>query len=215
MITGPEIVALCQPSVLTAQKPGDLTNEEFQLPRQLSGWIRAGDKPLEDSVIGKLGVRNQVWLYRKDGLEAFVAVNFPFLGFHDTRLCYNGQGWQFDKQIDAALPGDKENTVRFLEMTQPTELARAHLWLSVLDQNGTAQKFTSEHPLDNLGERLWSRWTSSKQETTTTYVLQVLAIEPQTAAPARQAFTELLVGARSLLADAITNHSPHAGKESE
>jgi exosortase len=215
-ITGPELLALSRPSAVTSGQPlGNLTDEEFQMPKQLSGWLREGDKPLEDSIIGKLGVRNQVWLYRKDGLEAFVAVNFPFLGFHDTRVCYNGQGWQFQKQVDAALPGDREKTVRFLEMNQPTELTRAHLWLSVLDEKGTAQKLNSENPLDHLGKRLWSRWTQPKRGPTTTYVLQVLAIEPQEEETAQQAFTDLLAGARNLLADAISTRTSPSGKESE
>lgn len=215
MITGPELLALSQPAAIAEKPLGNLTDEEFQLPKQLSGWLREGEKPLEDSVIGKLGVRNQVWLYRKDGLEAFVAVNFPFLGFHDTRICYNGQGWQFQKQVDTALPGDREKTVRFLEMNQPTELTRAHLWLSVLDEKGAAQKLHSENPLDHVGQRLWSRWTQPKQGPTTTYVLQVLAIEPQGEATSQHAFTDLLAGARQLLAEAISTRTTHSGKESE
>jgi hypothetical protein len=165
-------------------------------------------------MIGNLGVRNQVWRYRKGRQEAFVAVNFPFLGFHDTRLCYSGQGWQFQKQVDGSLPGDTQNTVRFLEMNQPTELARAHLWLSVLDENGTAQTFTSEKPLDRMAERLLSRW-SNPSPVLNTYVLQIMSVEPENDTQVQSAVTELLAEARSCLAQALVNHSPHSGKESE
>lgn len=215
MILGPEMLARSHtPSVSGfVRDPG--SREEFRLPGELSGWVRAGEKPVEDAIIGKLGVRNQVWVYRKNGLEAFVAVNFPFRGFHDTRLCYNGQGWQFRRQVDAALPGEKDNTVRFLEMSQPAEMTRAHLWLSVLDERGHPLKFASENPLDRMGERLWSRWSHPESATGTTYVLQVLAIEPEGEQRAQDAFTELLAGARHCLAEAIFNRSPSAGKESE
>ena len=185
------------------------------MPATLSGWVREGDKPVEDSMIGKVGVRNQVWLYRKGGQEAFVAVNFPFQGFHDTRLCYTGQGWQFQQQVDAALPGDTAKTVRFLDMNQPTEMTRAHLWLSVLDEHGTAQVFLSDEPEERMTERLLSRWSRPAPVTTTTYVLQIMTLEPENDSRSRNALTELLAGARNCLAEAISNHSPLAGKESE
>ncbi len=212
---GPEILARCQPAFVDAVREGQQADlAEFHMPGELSGWTREGEKPVEDSIIGKLGVRNQVWRYRKGSLEAFVAVNFPFLGFHDTRLCYTGQGWQFQKQVDGTLPGDTENTVRFLEMNQPTEMTRAHLWLSVLDGRGIAQKFASGQPLDRFAERLLSRW-GRPGPVSTTYVLQVLTIEPEAEGRVQNAFTELLAGARNCLAEAISNRSPQAAKESE
>ena len=214
LLLGPEILALTRPASGAVAAKVLTEEDKFQLPGELAGWVREGDKPVEDSMIGKLGVRNQVWLYRKGGQEAFVAVNFPFLGFHDTRLCYSGQGWQFQKQVDGALPGDTQNTVRFLEMNQPTELARAHLWLSVLDEHGTAQAFTSEKPLDRLSDRLLSRW-SNPGPVPSTYVLQIMAIEPASDTRTQGAMTELLTEARNHLAQALVNHSPHAGKESE
>ncbi len=184
------------------------------MPAELAGWVREGDKPVEDSMIGKLGVRNQVWLYRKGGQEAFVAVNFPFQGFHDTRLCYTGQGWKFQQQVDAALPGETANTVRFLEMNQPTEMTRAHLWLSVLDESGSALPFRSEEHLDRMSDRLLSRW-SKPAPVATTYVLQLMTLEPENDSRSRNALTDLLAGARNCLAETISKHSPLAGKESE
>lgn len=215
LLVGPTVLSLSRPAAtpLAVGSPSDLG--QIQMPATLSGWVREGDKPVEDSMIGKVGVRNQVWLYHKGGQEAYVAVNFPFQGFHDTRLCYTGQGWQFQQQVDAALPGDAPNTVRFLEMNQPTEMTRAHLWLSVLDEHGTAQPFISEEPLERMTERLLSRWSSPKPVTTTTYVLQLMTLEPDNDTRSRNALTELLASARTCLAEAISNHSPVAGKESE
>ena len=214
LLLGPELLALSRHSNAPVAAKALAEADEFQLPEVLAGWVREGDQPVENSMIGNLGVRNQVWRYRKGRQEAFVAVNFPFLGFHDTRLCYSGQGWQFQKQVDASLPGDTQKTVRFLEMNQPTELARAHLWLSVLDENGTAQTFTSEQPLDRMAERLLSRW-SNPSPVLNTYVLQIMSVEPENDAQVQSAMTELLAEARNRLAQALVNHSPHAGKESE
>ena len=214
LLLGPEILALTRPASAPVKTKGLTQAEDFHLPGELAGWVCEGDKPVEDSMIGKLGVRSQVWLYRKGRLEAFVAVNFPFLGFHDTRLCYSGQGWQFQKQVDGSLPGETQNTVRFLEMNQPTELARANLWLSVLDEHGTAQAFTSEKPLDRMAERLLSRW-SNPGPVPSTYVLQIMSVEPENDTRVQSAVTELLTEARNCLAQALVNHSPHSGKESE
>ncbi|OYW77286.1 MAG: hypothetical protein B7Z37_04775 [Verrucomicrobia bacterium 12-59-8] len=214
LLLGPELLALSRPAGGPVAANVLTEADEFQLPEELAGWVREGDKPVEDSMIGNLGVRNQVWLYRKGGQEAFVAVNFPFLGFHDTRLCYSGQGWQFQKQVDGALPGDTQNTVRFLEMNQPTELASAQLWLSVLDEHGTAQAFESEKPLDRMSERLLSRW-SNPGPVSNTYVLQIMSVEPENDSRAHSALTELLAEARNRLSQALVNHRPQAGKESE
>ncbi|MDB6005541.1 MAG: hypothetical protein JWR15_2528 [Prosthecobacter sp.] len=214
LLVGPEILALTRSSADVSGAQIHTPPEEFHMPGKLSGWVREGDKPVEDSMIGKVGVRNQVWLFRKGGQQAFVAVNFPFPGFHDTRLCYAGQGWQFQNQVDGSLPGDTTNTVRFLEMNQPTEMTRANLWLSVLDEHGTPLAFAAEKGLDRMTERLLSRWSAPKP-VLTTYVLQIMAIEPENNAREQTSLTELLAGARSCLVEAISNQSPATGKESE
>lgn len=215
LLLGPEVMVRLLPASRFSHEVAGTGINAFQMPGQLAGWERQGEKPIEDSIIGKLGVRNQVWLYRKDGLEAFVAVNFPFLGFHDTRICYNGQGWQFQKQVDGAMPGDSaKNTVRFLDMIQPTEMMRARLWLSVLDDRGIAQEFISENPMDRISSRIWSRWTQPP-ERGITYVLQVMALETQGDGLVQNAFTDLLAMARDHLALALSNPAALKGKESQ
>ncbi|MCB1278003.1 exosortase U [Prosthecobacter sp.] len=211
LLVGPEVLTLTRPAPIAQTQDGP---DEFHMPEQLAGWTRSGDQPVENSMVGNLGVRNQVWVYRKDGLEAFVAINFPFQGFHDTRLCYAGQGWQFQKQKDEVLPGETKKSVRYLEMTQPTEMTRAHLWLSVVDGLGTTQEFTTGKLLGGMGERLLTRWSNPGPEPTT-YVVQVLTVEPETDDWKQSAFTELLAEARGRMADALSNHSPQSAEESE
>jgi len=210
-LLGPLALTYSPPALVAAKNHG---LADFSMPEDLSGWRREGDQPLEDTLIGKLGVRNQVWLYRKGPLQAYVAVNFPFLGFHDTRLCYTGQGWQFQQQTDSTLPGEPENTVRFLEMSQSAEMMLGHLWLSVLDEHGSARAFDSENPLERMTDRLLSRWTSPAPAKTT-YVLQVLNVEPSKEQQTQHEFTALLAGARAHLASAISNENNQYAKESE
>lgn len=210
-LVGPAAISYSR-TVVEKSATGSL--QEVPMPREMSGWIRDGDKPLEDAIVGELGVRNQVWLYRKGSLEAYVAVNFPFMGFHDTRLCYSGQGWQFENQVDSRLPGETKNTVRFLDMQQPTEMMHAHLWLSVFDERGAAVNFVSENPLERISERLLSRWTDPPP-VSTTYVLQVLAVEPGTEAQNQHAFSDLLAEARRHLASALTGQKLEQGGDSQ
>lgn len=212
LLAGPFMMALARPSASAATAQAGI--ERFTMPAQLGAWVREGEKPLEDTVIGRLGVRNQVWLYRNKGLEAYVAVNFPFLGFHDTRLCYQGQGWQFQKQVDGTLPGEPSNTLRFLHMHQPTELMHADLWLCVLDDEGSSLPFNSENLIERMTSRLTSRW-SAKKALTNTYVLQVLAIEPVSQDGSQHSYIDLVAGARAGLAEAISNNNHSQGKESE
>lgn len=213
LLGGPSLLSLARPSQAAAQS---VNLDNFIMPANLGGWVRQGEKPLEDTVIGKVGVRNQVWIYRNNGLEAYVAVNFPFLGFHDTRLCYQGQGWQFQKQVDGTLPGDAGNTLRFLHMHQPTELMHADLWLCVLDEQGMSCSFdTTQNLVERMTSRLLLRWTAEKPRTTT-YVLQVLAIEAGSQDNAQRSYIDLVAGARAGLADAISNRNDYShGKESE
>lgn len=198
-------VLLAGPSLLVtrhASGPGstlDASVQHFEMPAQLAGWSRASDQTGESSLIGKLGVRNQVWLYRRGTLEAHVALNFPFTGFHDTRLCYVGQGWQFQKQTDINPPGENGSTVRHLEMQQPADLLQAHLWLSVFDEHGAPQKFPSEDFVKRVSDRLVGRWLQPEQEADTTVVLQVLCVEPGDSPEAREACAGLLSAARQNL----------------
>jgi len=198
-------VLLAGPSLLIhrhssdAKTTLDASVQQFEMPSQLGSWSRAGDQTGESTLIGKLGVRNQVWLYRRGLLEAHVAVNYPFTGFHDTRLCYIGQGWQFQKQTDITPPGENGSTVRHLEMQQPADLLQAHLWLSVFDESGKPQKFPSEDFVKRVSDRLVGRWLQPEQEPGTTVVLQVLCVEPGDAPEARQACAELLSTARQSL----------------
>ncbi|MBL9185344.1 MAG: exosortase U [Verrucomicrobiaceae bacterium] len=206
-------VLLAGPSLLvtrhsaSAKQTLDASVQQFEMPAELAGWSRAGEQAGESSLIGKLGVRNQVWLYRRGTLEAHVAVNYPFTGFHDTRLCYVGQGWQFQKQTDIAPPGENGNTVRHLEMHQPADLLQAHLWLSVFDEQGAAQKFPSEDFVKRVSDRLVGRWLQPEQEAETTVVLQVLCIEPGDSKEAHEACAELLTAARQSLSRSLSTSS--------
>ena len=133
-----------------------------------------------------------------------MAVNYPFTGFHDTRLCYVGQGWQFQRQTDITPPGENGSTVRHLDMQQPADLLQADLWLSVFDEQGAPQKFPSEDFVKRVSDRLVGRWLQQEQEADTTVVLQVLCVEPGDSMEARDACAGLLAAARQSLSRTLS-----------
>jgi hypothetical protein len=203
ILLGPSMVARSLPHEV---RPPIAAVDGLHMPEQLGSWKRDGNQPVENSWMGNLGLRHQVWLYRQGNLEAYVAVNDPFAGFHDLSLRYTGQGWRFGKPVDVAMPGSKEKTVRYLKMNQPAELTMACLWLCVLDERGIAQTFTAENAMDRLMDRWASRWEPA--ESTATLVLQVFAIEPDSLSETQSAYTELLASARSILSSALVQRSP-------
>lgn len=182
------------------------TTQDFTLPPQLGEWRRQGDKPIENAVIGDLSVRNVVWLYRRGGIDAYVAVNFPFVGFHDTRLCYLGQGWRLQKQQDRPMSGENDNTLRELELFHPVEHHHASLRLMVFDQTGNALPYHQENLSSRFGGRWLQRW-NSKADTRITYTLQLLVPESPLDAAATTAVDGLFQEARAHVSATLAGSS--------
>ena len=193
LVFGPSF--LVRPAAAAARSNLDVSVQDVELPLQLAGWTRKAGPAIENSLIGSLGVRNKVWVYQQGGQEVSVAVNYPFKGFHDTRLCYIGQGWQIQKQMDITPAGEDGNTVRFLQMSQPADLTQADLWLAVFDDRGVPQRFPSENFAERFSERVAGRWTQP-QSLETTVVLQALAVEPDSSSGSQAMRAELLAAAR-------------------
>jgi exosortase len=199
------------PQVLAATRAGPGASsglsmlDSFEFPAQLAGWERVGDGTQEDSVVGDLGVRNQVWLYRKGPVQVHLAVNFPFLGFHDTRLCYLGRGWRLDKEEDAPMAGSQQNLVRHLSMTQLTEVSHGDVWLCVLRADGSLVKYAEKQALGGFFQRALTRWTGdASAETATTCVMQVMAVEQQLGTQEQQAVDELIAAGVQQLAGKLS-----------
>ena len=181
----------------------------FQMPASIAGWSMDGRKEVESYMVQRLGVQNQVWLFHKGGLDAFVSLNYPFTGFHDTRFCYLGNGWTIDSQQDVQMPGDKAATLRSLTMTKLSELSRASLWLSLFDDHGRTLPFPEEGALNRLRSRLVPDWTQSADSTAgSTYVLQVLVPETTLAAADRADIDHMLAALRSTISQTLAGNGP-------
>ena len=181
----------------------------FQMPASIVGWNMDGCKEVESYMVQRLGVQNQVWLFHKGGLDAFVSLNYPFTGFHDTRFCYLGNGWTIDSQQDVQMPGDKAATLRSLTMTKISELSHASLWLSLFDDHGRVLPFPEEGALNRLRSRLVPDWTQSADSATgSTYVLQVLVPETSLAAADRADIDHMLAALRGAISQTLAGNGP-------
>ena len=207
---GPEVLAATRAARSSAS--GLSVLDAFEFPKQLAGWERVGDGAQEDSLVGKLGVRNQVWLYSKGTVQVHLAVNFPFLGFHDTRICYQGRGWRLDSQEDTPIAGGTDKSVRHLSMTQLAELSHGDVWLSVMQQDGTPRKYEEEKQLNGFFERAASRWTGGEDDTKSTCVLQVMAVEQTLGEAEKKAVDELIAAGLQEVKAKLANTSNPAPK---
>lgn len=70
---------------------------EASAPENLDGWERDGYTKQERNIRSMFGDVSHTWKYRTPYGIASCSVDFPFLGWHDLRLCYQGIGWQLLK----------------------------------------------------------------------------------------------------------------------
>ena len=96
-------------AVIASQKPGanpllapvdegkilgtlnSLTEES--LPGNFEGWRRLRFEAVERPESNAFGEHSKVWLYATPFGLATMSVDYPFRGWHDLRVCYEGAGW--------------------------------------------------------------------------------------------------------------------------
>lgn len=107
---------------------------KLSLPPDVAGWK-------SDSASGNLnllqttGVHTTSWLFRRGGKSAEVAVDYPFGGFHDVRLCYENNGWQVAAEDFLKQP-QSNNDLCAVRLALNQSINHAVDWHADLDQNG-------------------------------------------------------------------------------
>ncbi len=114
---------------VTAPTLGD--DAAFDLPEQLAGWTRTVASDRLKGGLQTVGRRSHIWYYRDGPLTAAVAIDYPFRGFHDVKVCYTGQGWGFEPDAAMAVPGEGVHASR---MTSPP--LRGFVCFAVCDDQG-------------------------------------------------------------------------------
>jgi exosortase len=70
---------------------GSLTEDD--LPADFDGWKRVTFEDIKRSESNALGEHSKAWGYLTPFGRATVSIDYPFRGWHDLRVCYQGAGW--------------------------------------------------------------------------------------------------------------------------
>jgi hypothetical protein len=87
-------------SLTTLPMFATMENLKLSLPEDLAGWKRDSGVTGNMNLLQTAGVYSSSWLYRRGAEQITVAVDYPFGGFHDVRLCYETSGWQVVTEDD-------------------------------------------------------------------------------------------------------------------
>jgi exosortase/archaeosortase family protein len=154
----------------------------FSLPNSLAGWERVQG---EGALTGRPetdGRHSKFWIYRNGPVTAGVALDYPFVGFHDATICYASSGWTIADRKELQPPGRPQDGFVQISMARPP-LLRGQLLFGLFDENGVAP--TMSMPVSEDEGRLKQDLRLSRERALSpaTYQVQTLAIgyEPATA----------------------------------
>jgi exosortase len=70
------------------------------LPDKFDGWRLEKFDTVTRDTGSAYGEFSKVWFFVGDSQGATIALDYPFGYWHDLPVCYEGQGWEVDKQAD-------------------------------------------------------------------------------------------------------------------
>lgn len=174
-------------------------NAKFSLPTKLAGWeLIRGDgtvngRPETD------GAKSNFWIYRSGPLKAAVALDYPFIGFHDATICYSSSGWAINSKAQLAPSNQPQNGYFQIEMTK-TPMMQGQLLFAQFDEHGIAPPVTPQIPPNVGGVQLALTLSRQKALAPPTYQVQTLSIGYAPASPREEAsLRALFLAARAEL----------------
>ena len=139
----------------------------FTMPDKLGAWSRVTAEVGGNHFIQALGISSKIWRYKSGPIEAALAFDYPFLGYHDVRICYANTGWNVAKTERIADPtGAAPARMEVLMRREP--LGFGELWFTTLDEQG--------RPVESpeFKHNFLERWSVSGRPDAATYRVQVL-----------------------------------------
>ena len=123
----------------------------FALPPQIDAWRRSesAEKLISQPEIE--GKRSQAWAYQKDNVTAIVAIDFPFMGYHDLTVCYRVAGWNIH---ESALKRSALSAGPFTQVRASRIDETGYLWYSLVDESGQWMEPRKASAAERLIERL-------------------------------------------------------------
>ena len=182
----------------------------FILPDEIAGWTRiTAESPLPVKTDYEQGVFSHIWRYERGELTATVSLDYPFLDYHDIRLCYVGSGWAI---VDTRVRKDSAGIPEMVNSLGRDGIT-GDLLYSTVDQTGTWLDDSGERsPYDPQGNSLeGGAWTQLLYRLRQLPLLkgghpslncriQLLSVSPRSPSPAeKERLLSLFHGARALL----------------
>jgi len=187
------------------------------LPVQWKQWHQEKFESKDRSAGHALGQFSQIWHYTWGTHQAALCVDYPFPGWHELPVCYQGQGWSLqERTVQQEGPDANVSEAPFVaaQFTMPV-YRFGSLWFcnfgaggQVIEPSRDTSSFYEARPEVTLGQRLWRRLTSSGRPATSdagqgsrvVYQLQLFVESFQPLTPAEQAQArEFFNNARAIL----------------
>ena len=163
----------------------------FALPDRIGDWHRTEIGPPRISKIETLGLSSAIWNYRRPGMQAVVAFDYPISTYHDVSACYEANGWTIGKK-EIFVPADGAPPRYQMEIKKNPGI-HGTVWFATINEQGEwVDRASVEHDfITRLGI------FGSRQETT--YRVQLLLLDKTPPDPlALEAMTKLFEEASAI-----------------
>jgi N-acetylglucosaminyldiphosphoundecaprenol N-acetyl-beta-D-mannosaminyltransferase len=139
----------------------------FALPAEVAGWTQM---PLpQDFNAETTGKKSQFWSFSRGTSRVIVALDYPFMAYHDLTECYQGQGWTLASRT---VREDTPSSIEEVTLVRPG--AGAFLLFALQDERGR-WLVSSEH--ESFTQQLLGRLALSgraQADPRPSYQMQVL-----------------------------------------
>lgn len=148
---------------------------KFSMPANLAGWelVRG-----EGTVNGRPetdGAKSNFWVYRSGPYKAAVALDYPFIGFHDATICYASSGWSINSKTQLERPGRAQSSYFQVQMAK-APLMQGQLLFAQFDEHGSSPPVTPAIPPGTGRVQTALTMSREKAKSLPTYQVQTLSI---------------------------------------
>lgn len=169
----------------------------FTLPTNLAGWERVQGEGTLNGRPETDGRKSHFWVYRSGGIKAAVAMDYPFIGFHDATICYASSGWAIATRSELQPPGRSQDEYVQISMSK-APLMQGQLLFGLFDEHGVSPAPDAPLSPDQGKVRFALGLSRQKALASPSYQVQTLAIGYEPLTPAQQAsLRALFLAARS------------------
>lgn len=108
---------------------------KLSLPADIAGWQRVNTDEGDLALVETLGVHTTSWHFQRNGINVFVAADYPLVGFHNVKGCYMGNGWQVLSEKELTAPHSGED-LHIIEINLQKSIRHAMVLHSVVNGQG-------------------------------------------------------------------------------